>query len=447
MSLEQDLCRVTVCGPQARIDLALPADLPFAQLLPAIADHVGAPPEDDWVLQRLDEAPFDEGSTPEQAGLRHGELLYLRPVTAQLPALSHDDVADVIATGVNGLPARWRPEWARIVALTVVAVASAAAAALIVAAGPPWRASAFIAAGIALGFLVAAAVVARVPGDPVAGCVLGLAGLPHTFLAGYLASRGDLRVLIGLGTLTLVGLAAVAGGGVVLPVAAISAAAGVGSVAVGAWLAIPGASAAAVAAVTMAVTLAMTPLIPGAAFRMARIPLPDLPASEADLRRETLTIDSAAVLRQTAPADRFVTGAVLAQAMVCVAAMIPLALSTDPLARISCGVFGCALLLRARVFQGGAQRLALLTAGLAGPLILAGAIARHGSQRVILTEILPVLLAVAAVFVAAGLRPGPRRSPFWGLAAGLADLVVIIALIPLALGVAGVYGRIHGLVG
>src|SRR5690349_12817962 len=106
MSTEEDLCRVTVVGPKARVDLALPVDLPFAELLPPIAGHVGAPPEGDWVLQRLDEPPFDEGSTPGEVSLRHGEALYLRPVAARLPALAYDDVADVIASGVNARPDR-----------------------------------------------------------------------------------------------------------------------------------------------------------------------------------------------------------------------------------------------------------------------------------------------------------------------------------------------------
>jgi hypothetical protein len=40
-----------------------------------------------------------------------------------------------------------------------------------------------------------------------------------------------------------------------------------------------------------------------------------------------------------------------------------------------------------------------------------------------------------------------RPSPFWGRAADIADTLLIISLFPLALGVAGLFGYIHGLGG
>ncbi len=54
-----------------------------------------------WVLQKLDDAPFDPASTPSQSGLRDGDLIYLRPRMAQIPDMVFDDVPDVVATGVK----------------------------------------------------------------------------------------------------------------------------------------------------------------------------------------------------------------------------------------------------------------------------------------------------------------------------------------------------------
>jgi hypothetical protein len=61
---------------------------------------------------------------------------------------------------------------------------------------------------------------------------------------------------------------------------------------------------------------------------------------------------------------------------------------------------------------------------------------------------------VAALVVAAGLvvaigtwLPGHRPSPFWGRAADIVDTLLIVAMIPLALGVAGVLSFLHGLNG
>src|SRR5438045_9306843 len=85
-----DLCRVTVVGPARRVDIALPGYVPFADLFPAVARYAGLDgPEatsepGGWVLQRLGEEPFSPAMTPTEAGLRDGEMIYLRPFRAQL---------------------------------------------------------------------------------------------------------------------------------------------------------------------------------------------------------------------------------------------------------------------------------------------------------------------------------------------------------------------------
>ena len=89
-----DTCRVTIIGPSRRVDLALPSRIPFAELFPAVADYAGlgqdavrAAPAG-WVLQRLGQTPFSLEATPQQAGLRDGELIYLRPREAPLPEIA-----------------------------------------------------------------------------------------------------------------------------------------------------------------------------------------------------------------------------------------------------------------------------------------------------------------------------------------------------------------------
>jgi len=111
-----DLCRVTVVGPRRRVDIVLPAYVPFAELFPTVLRYAGTDLANEglvrggWVLQRLGQPPFHPGMTPAQVGLRDGEMVYLRPRLAQLPQLAFDDVADVIATGVNEQPDRWGPQ-------------------------------------------------------------------------------------------------------------------------------------------------------------------------------------------------------------------------------------------------------------------------------------------------------------------------------------------------
>ncbi|MYR60269.1 type VII secretion integral membrane protein EccD, partial [Streptomyces sp. SID625] len=58
------------------------------------------------------------------------------------------------------------------------------------------------------------------------------------------------------------------------------------------------------------------------------------------------------------------------------------------------------------------------------------------------------LLAVAAVLtVAAWVVPGRRMLPYWGRAAEILHTAVAVALLPMALWVAGLFGWLRGLFG
>ena len=218
-----DLCRVTVVGPHRRVDIVLPAYVPFAELFPTVLRYAGTDlanvglARGGWVLQRLGQPPFHPGMTPQQVGLRDGEMVYLRPRLSQLPQLAFDDVADVIATGVNEQPDRWGPKAARGVALAAGAGALLAAAAALLLSGPPWALPSIAAAAVAVLLLVAAVAVSRAGGDPGAGAVIGYLALPYGFLAGLLGPArlaqlthlGAQQLLAGFAALVLV--AAIAG--------------------------------------------------------------------------------------------------------------------------------------------------------------------------------------------------------------------------------------------
>jgi type VII secretion integral membrane protein EccD len=454
-----DTCRVTVVGPGRRVDLALPARIPFAELFPAVADYAGldagaarqAPAG--WVLQRLGQAPFPLETTPLQAGLRDGELIYLRPREEQLPELAFDDVADVIAAGIGERPDRWGPAETRRTALGAAALALTGGAAALLLSGPPW-ADAAVAAGILTVLLLAgAAAASRVAGDAGAATVLGYLALPLAFLGGMLGAAdhaplahfGALELLSGFAAALLAAaLAAVAvadGAGLFLGAAG-AALLGAG----GAWLdyAFGSVGLTGAAALMAALALGLTTLIPAAAFRIGRLMLPPVPADAAELRRDTLTVQGSEVLARTAAADRVVTGMVSGIGLVGGAAAVALALGHGWLPRLMCGVLGCALLLRSRVFHGRAQRLWLQVPGYGGLVLLAVA-AGHG--KMIAITLVPLAAGAAILVVAGTWLAGHRPSPFWGRAAEIVDMVLVIALVPLALGVAGVFSDIRGLSG
>ena len=144
-----------------------------------------------WALQRLGQPPFEPPSTPAQAGVADGELLYLRPWSRSLPPAASDDIADEIA-GVHDGPGRWSPPDGRRVALGVAAAALAAGVVILLRSGPPWTTPALAAGLLAALLLVAGAAVSRAGGDTGAGAVLGYAALPFAFAAGLLAPLGAL---------------------------------------------------------------------------------------------------------------------------------------------------------------------------------------------------------------------------------------------------------------
>ncbi len=272
-----DLCRVTVVSPRKRVDLALPAHVPFAELFPGIALYAGldraavAEAPEGWALQRLGQPPFEPPSTPAQAGVADGELLYLRPWSSSLPPAVSDDIADDIA-GVHDGPGRWSPPDSRRVALGVAAAALAAGVVILLRSGPPWTTPALAAGLLAALLLVAGAAVSRAGGDAGAGAVLGYAALPFAFTAGLLAPLGALPLthaspvdllagFVLLAAAALVAATAIARGLAVFFGVAVAATFGAAGAAL-AWL-WPGLSAAGAAGLVVTPALAPDPADPG----------------------------------------------------------------------------------------------------------------------------------------------------------------------------------------
>jgi type VII secretion integral membrane protein EccD len=454
-----DLCRITVVGPSRRVDIALPGYVSFADLFPAVARYAGLDgPEvvgekGGWVLQRLGQEPFSPAMTPLQAGLRDGEMIYLRPHRAQLPPLAFDDVADVIATRLNEQPGRWGPRDIRWVALGVGAAALAAGAAFILRSGPPWTVPAVTAAGLAVALLIAALAVSRAVGDSRAGAVLGFAAVPYAFLAGLLAPArstglahlGAVHLLSAFGAAALASVAAAAASGEVSLFFGLAIAGLLG--AIGSWVGYAfGIGFDGAAAVIAVPALALTPLIPGVSFQMARMTLPQVPRHADDLRRDTLTVDGAEVFDRTTTADRFVTGAASGIGLAAAGAELGLAFARSWLGLVTCAVLACALLLRSRLFRGLAQRLWMLVPGYGGLVLLAAGAVHGATQAQHLALALGPLAAGAALVIGVGIWLAAHRpSPFWGRMADITDTMLIVALFPLALAVAGVFGYVRGL--
>ena len=136
-ALTDDLCRLTLCGPTASAELAVPAHVPLIDLLPALVGHLGDGLADaglehgGWVLQRLGDPPLREELSVAALGLRDGDVVHLRPRADQLPPLDFDDLIDGIATGISARPDRWQPDMSRRLLAGLLAVPLAAGIALL----------------------------------------------------------------------------------------------------------------------------------------------------------------------------------------------------------------------------------------------------------------------------------------------------------------------------
>src|SRR5699024_5527542 len=95
--------RVTVVAPRTRIDVALPADVAVADLLPMVLEMAGETSSDGgvrhggWALAKLGDTALDPSRTLASLGVVDGELLQLRKRNENPPPPLYDDVVDAIA--------------------------------------------------------------------------------------------------------------------------------------------------------------------------------------------------------------------------------------------------------------------------------------------------------------------------------------------------------------
>jgi hypothetical protein len=126
-------CRVTVVAPTRRVDVALPEDVPVAELLPELLRLVGDPlPTSDaltaaltgYVLTGADGEALDTSASLTEQGVLHGGILRLRSADDAPEPAVHDDIAEVVAEAVVAGGSQWTTAALRATALAVVAVAS-----------------------------------------------------------------------------------------------------------------------------------------------------------------------------------------------------------------------------------------------------------------------------------------------------------------------------------
>ncbi|OON78073.1 type VII secretion integral membrane protein EccD [Streptomyces tsukubensis] len=459
-------CRLTVRAPSVTVDLAVPSDVPVADLLPTLLRYVGEEAEEagldhaGWVLQRLGDAPLDDESTLAHAGLFDGAVLYLRPHTEALPEARLDDLVDGIADTAAKKLHTWHPGAAR--RLLVGTALATVATALVLVFQPgvtgsgSLRAACAAVAGVLL--LAGAGSASRAVGDRLSATALGLLVAPCLALAGWVLPGGDVtgpdaaRVvgarLLAAGTAgaggAVIALAATAvGAPALLATAVVSAAAAIA----GALLGYTALDAPAVAALVSTVVALAAGTVAPFAFKLAGMRMPSLPSSAGQLQQGIDPYAGDEVAERTELAGRWVAALFAATGAIAAAALVVLAQRPHLPETLTALALSLLLLLHSRGLVHIGQRLTLAVPGIWGLLLLARAWATDsgGDGRVV---VFAVLLAVAAGLVTASwIVPGRRVLPYWGRTAELAHTAFAVALLPLTMWVAGLFGYLRGLFG
>ncbi|MFE9426024.1 type VII secretion integral membrane protein EccD [Kitasatospora sp. NPDC006697] len=452
------LCRLRFHTPGAAFELAVPADVPLADLLPAVLGHAPGDLAEQgldhggWVLQRLGGEPLDEEQTADGLELRDGDTLYLRPRRAALPPVHFDDLVDGVASGVRERGDGWRPELTHHVAVAAAVLALAGGLALLALPGPAGP-RAIGAAATAVLLLLGAASAARAMADTGAGIALGSAAVPFLGLAALLVPGGPGGHEL-LGARVLAAGSAAAGAGV-LAVAAVGAGAPVFLglvlvallVAVAGGLLIGGLAVDQVAAVLSVLAVLAGAFVPSTAFRLSGLRLPALPRNAEELQEGIEPFPAEGVLARSLIADDYLMGLYSAVGAVTAACLVLLATGRGWGGPGQAGALSLLLLLHSRAIGSIRQRLVLLLPGLGGAALLVARVTPGHPPQARLLVLGGLLVAVLALLVAAWTVPGRRLLPYWGRLADLLHTLSAVALVPLALLVCGVYHAMRAMNG
>lgn len=473
-------CRVTIVAPDSRIDVALPDDVPVADLYPEILrlsrqrPEAGAPVG--YHLVRRDGTVLDSSRSFAAQRILDGELLTLRPFSDSLPPAVFDDVSDAVASAVSRDRALWNTDLTRAAGLTGGAVLPALLAFVAWNADPRHDMHSLpgaLAGIVGLVLVAVAAVRARVYDDRASSVALGLGALANAGVGG--SGLLPLATGQGIGKLQfLLACAAVLLASVILtlcsprrdgPFVAFVLASGLGLTAVFVAL-LAHWTPAEIAGLCAPVAVGSLAFLPGLSLRFARLPIGFDPPSAATRGAygtdpEPLgPVDAERVVAQARRGHELLVGLVSGCALPAVVSAAVLAFSDGVWGQLLALATGVALLMRAQLFRYTAQVAPVLAAGLGSLVLLGLGLALHPPVSAVREAVegnsadldlrtvwlVAAIAATAALVTVTGLvasRSG--LSPFWGRFLELAEGFVLLTLVPLALAVFDVYATVRAM--
>ncbi|MEU6221397.1 type VII secretion integral membrane protein EccD [Streptomyces sp. NPDC047022] len=474
-------CRVTIVAPDSRIDVALPDDIPVADIYPEVLrlsrqrPGEGAPVG--YHLVRRDGTVLDSSRSFAAQRILDGELLTLRPFSESLPPAVFDDVSDAVASAVTRDRTLWHGDLTRAAGLVGGGVLPALLAFVAWTADPRHDMHSLpgILAGVTGVLLIAlAAVRARVYDDRASAIALGLGAFPNAGVAG----SGLLTLAHGQGPGKLQFLLACTAVLIASVILTLCAPRGDGP-----FVAFVFASAVGLITVFVAILAHWTPtrtaalcapiavgglaFLPGLSMRFARIPVgfdpPNAPSPTTygtDSAAQEPPVDAERIEVQARRGHELLVGLVGGSALVAVASSAVLGFSDGLWAQLLALATGTGLLMRAQLFRYTGQVAALLAAGLGSLVLLGLGLALNPPQSLLRDALtgdrtaldIRTIWLIAAIAAAAALVTTlglvvPRRglSPFWGRFMEIAEGFVLLTLVPLTLAVFDVYHAVRAM--
>lgn len=470
--IEPALLRASVLGGRGQLDLALPADVPIAALVPELtallAPGDAAAEPGTWTLSPLGGPSYPPAQTLADAGARDGDLLLLARELPAQAAPVFDDVAEGVAVLSHDGRRAWSASAAGLIgrALATVAAGATTCCVLVARTGDDRAAAAIFSALLAVAAIAGAGAAARrrLPGAP-------LAATSAYVLA---AGAGALAPPPGAVAVTVVTAAAAAASSAILTHRLTGT--GDSAHAAGITLALLLLFAGAIAtlwqappqhlAALLSITgLAVVAAAPRLAIAAAALPLPPVPSESSGSRlpspgadqephehgdqRGDSPIDSIAqveltglpvLLRRTRLAGDLLTGIVVGGAAVTGAAVATTALAGPFDWRT--GLFAAAVTLslaaRGRTHRDFTQAAALIGVAALTALTVITAMTVRGSWPPLTGAALAAGLGVAAV-AAGSVLPRHEFSPVQRRAGEISDYALLVLIVPLALWIMGVY--------
>ncbi|MGW1275123.1 type VII secretion integral membrane protein EccD, partial [Streptomyces sp. NPDC002491] len=200
-------------------------------------------------------------------------------------------------------------------------------------------------------------------------------------------------------------------------------------------------------AVVAAVSVVLGSFVPALSFKLAGMRMPALPTSPEQLQEGIEPYHGNDVATRTELAGAWMTALYAATGVVCAGCLASLVQEPGLPGVLTASTLSLLLLLHGRGMVNVRQRLALVTPGLWGGLLLAVTTAARLSPADRPGLVVGLLALAAALAIASWTVPGRRMLPYWGRAAELLQSLLAIALLPLTLWVLGVFGALRAVNG